>query len=85
MVKNKIKVNLEERCDKAAKTKDTSVDENGEAMAFNNSFTCLGSVINFVLDDAIDVVSRISKVRRSILALMSMCNDDNMPLNIKFK
>ena len=53
-------------------------DDEGGAVEFNSKFSCLGSIINFVLDDIVDVECRVNKASNTIGALrfiwgMLMC------------
>ena len=49
----------------------------------NDIFSCLGHIIHFLLDDAIDIVSKMFKKCKSIEELSFMSNADNVPLSIK--
>ena len=61
------------------------VDDEGCLVKFINKFTYLGSIINFALDDTVDVESRVSKTRKSMEALRFIWEDESMPLIIKVK
>ena len=48
------KVDIEKLCNESPETDDAIVDDEGGVVKFNNKFSCLGSAINFVLDDTVD-------------------------------
>ena len=45
---------------------DALVDDEGKVVKFDNEFTCLGSIINFALEDTVDAESRMSKDSKAI-------------------
>ena len=61
MVKTKNKVILKEIYAKAPKTKDASVGDDSGAVIFNDRFACLGTILHFLLDRTMGIVSRMSK------------------------
>ena len=52
-------------CSSAPETRGMMLDDDG-CISLNPKFTCLGSNIDFVLDDAEDVKSRINKASKSM-------------------
>ena len=54
-------------------------------MKFNDKFTCLGSIINFTLDDTVDANIIVSKASKSVGELSFIWTDDNMHLIIIVK
>ena len=48
------KANSENSYAESPETDDITVDDEGDVVKFNNKFTCLGSINNFVLDDTVD-------------------------------
>ena len=61
------------------------VNNEGGAVKFYNEFTCLGSIINFLLDNTVDVESRVPKASKSMGSLRFIWEDHNMMLPIKVK
>ena len=59
--KRRKNVRIENACTESPETDDTTSDDEGGAVKFNRKFTCLGYVINFVLDDTVDAQSRVLK------------------------
>ena len=60
------KIKLEESCAAVPETKDTPVDDSGRVVKFNARLICVGFVINFLSDDTVDAIIRVSKVRKSM-------------------
>ena len=78
-------MDIEKLCNESPETDDAIVDDEGGVVKFNNRFSCLGSAINFVLDDTIDAWSRVTNASKAIGALCFVWEDVNMPLTIKVK
>ena len=52
-------ISIEKTCNESPETDDMIADDEGGVVNFNNKFTCLESVINFVLEDTVDVECRV--------------------------
>ena len=61
-------MSIENSYAESPETDDLIVDDEVGVVKFNSKFTCLGSIINFALDDTVDTESRVSKASKSYCA-----------------
>ena len=79
----KKRVNIEDAHDKAVEICDVSADAKGGNVAFTKNFVCLGSNVDFMLDETVDVKNRISKAVESMGALKCSYDAKKVPLITK--
>ena len=78
-------MNLETKYDNALETKDIVVDKKGGIFSFTKAFLYLGSNIDFLINDTMDVKNRISKANKSMGALKFVWDAVEVPLITKIK
>ena len=78
------RINLLKSHENAAKTKPFAVNSN-ENVFFTDNFYCLGSILDFLLDDASDMKLRISKADKAIGALNFIWVSQQLSLESKIK
>ena len=61
------------------------VDDTGGYIPFINKFEYLGSTINFLLDDTIDISTRIKAVNKAMGAMNFIWNANEVSLETKYK
>ena len=83
--KSQKKAKIEKSCSEEPETDDMIVDDEGGAVKSNEKLTHSGSIISFVLDDTVDVDSRVSNYSKSMGTLRFIWNNNNVTLITKVK
>ena len=77
--------NFDEKCEFSPHTRACNIRESGHYVPFVKQFNCIGTIIDYLLDDTIDVKKRISQAKRSVGALSKVYKSTAMSLETKVK
>ena len=73
------------KCNLAIETQEVVVDKKGGMFLFTKAFLCLGSNVDFLIDDIMDIKNRISKASKAIGALIFVQDTVEVLITIKIR